>query len=139
LTRLVVDASALVSGIIGAEDRPPALLLDALFDRAFEPVICPRVLVEVRTTLSRPYFQRRITPEELDRTLRSLARACVQLRDPSDPPAVLRDPDDDYLVALALTARARGIVTGDKDLLDHVGLHPPALTLRAACELLRLL
>lgn len=139
MTRLVVDASAFVSGIIGAEDRPPALFLDALFDRAFEPVICPRVLVEVRRTLSRPYFQRRITPPELDRILRSLARACVQLRDPSDPPAILRDPDDDYLVALAITARARGIVTGDKDLLDHAGLHPPALTLRAACELLGLL
>lgn len=56
LTRLVVDASALVSGIIGAEDRPPALLLDAIFDRAFEAVICPRVLAEVQRTLTRPYL-----------------------------------------------------------------------------------
>jgi uncharacterized protein len=139
LTRLVVDASALVSGIIGAGDRPPALLLDAIFDRAFEAVICPRVLAEVQRTLTRPYFQARYSPREVDRTLRSLARACVQLRDPRDPPAVLRDPNDDYLVALALNARARGIVTGDKDLLDHGGLHPPALTPRAACELIALL
>ena len=69
----------------------------------------------------------------------TLARASVQLRDPKDPPPVLRDPTDDYLVALSLTARARAIVTGDKDLLDHPGLHPPALTVRAACEMLGLL
>jgi hypothetical protein len=28
------------------------------------------------------------------------------------------------------------VVTGDRDLLDHAGLNPPALTVRAACELL---
>lgn len=55
-----------------------------------------------------------------------------------DPPSLLRDPTDDDLVALARTARARAIVTGDKDLLEHPGLHPPALTVRAACELLGL-
>ena len=67
-----------------------------------------------------------------------ITSACVQLRDPGDPPSILRDPDDDYLVALALTAGARAIVTGDRDLLDHPGLNPPALTARAACDLLGL-
>jgi putative PIN family toxin of toxin-antitoxin system len=136
LTRLVVDASALVSGIIGAEDTPPAVLVDAIFDRAFEAVVCSKVLTEVQRALGRPYFQARISSAELDQILRALARACAVLRDPRDPPRVLRDPDDDYLVALARTARARAIVTGDKDLLDHAGLHPPALTPRAACEFL---
>ncbi|HZV75264.1 MAG TPA: hypothetical protein VFF79_16255 [Conexibacter sp.] len=35
-------------------------------------------------------------------------------------------------------APLRRIVTGDKDLLEHPGLNPPALTPRAACELLGL-
>jgi predicted nucleic acid-binding protein len=50
----------------------------------------------------------------------------------------LRDPGDDYLVALALAANADAIVTGDKDLLDHPGLQPPAINARQACELLGL-
>lgn len=37
--------------------------------------------------------------------------------DPEVRPAVTRDPDDDYLVALAEAARADALVAGDKDLL----------------------
>ncbi len=59
--------------------------------------------------------------------------------DPASPPATLRDPGDDYLVALAVAAHAEAIVTGDHDLLDHVALEPPAMTARQACERLGLL
>jgi uncharacterized protein len=34
---------------------------------------------------------------------------------------VLRDPKDDYLVALARASDAEAIVTGDRDLLEHPG------------------
>jgi predicted nucleic acid-binding protein len=56
------------------------------------------------------------------------------LPDPVAPPATVRDPRDDYLVALAIGARAEAIVTGDRDLLDHDGLKPPAISPRTACE-----
>lgn len=70
--------------------------------------------------------------------LRFLTQRSVYLR-PEKPAGGPARPTDDYLVALAITARARTIVTGDKDPLDHLGLHPPALTPRAACELVGLL
>ena len=38
--------------------------------------------------------------------------------DPTEPSPVSRDPDDDYLVALADSVRADALVTGDADLLD---------------------
>jgi putative PIN family toxin of toxin-antitoxin system len=139
LTRLVIDASVWLPGMVGADDSPPARLFEALLRAGFASAACPKLITEVRRGLDRPYFRDRVAPEEADRLVRAITRASIQLRDPRDPPAVLRDPDDDYLVALATTARARAIVTGDKDLLDHPGLHPPALTPRAACELLDLL
>jgi uncharacterized protein len=86
----------------------------------------------------RGYFRKRVPEHDIERIVLTIARASVQLRDPENPPPLRRDPTDDYLVALARTARARAIVTGDKDLLDHPGLHPPALTVRATCELLGL-
>ena len=46
---------------------------------------------------------------------------------PKEIAALLRDPDDDYLVALAREARAEAIVTGDRDLLDYIGLEPEAI------------
>jgi len=58
----------------------------------------------------------------------------VLCADPTDPPRVLRDPNDDYLLALAASSGAEAIVTGDKDLLDHPGLQPPAITARQAVE-----
>lgn len=60
------------------------------------------------------------------------------LQNPTDIEPVLRDPDDDYLVALARVSGANAIITGDKDLLDHTDLRPPAIQPRAACELLGL-
>ncbi len=45
---------------------------------------------------------------------------------------MLRDSSDDYLLALARSSKAEAIVTGDKDLLDHAGLQPPAISAREA-------
>ena len=135
MTRLVIDASALLSGIASGPRRPPGLLLAALYRGVFEPIVCPRLLGEVRRGLHKGFFRNHVAEQDIERIVLTLARASVQLRDPRDPPPLLRDPTDDYLVALARTARARAIVTGDKDLLEHPGLHPPALTARAACEL----
>lgn len=51
----------------------------------------------------------------------------------------MRDPADDYLVALARAAPADTIVTGDRDLLERQGLQPPAITAHAVCHQLGLL
>jgi len=67
-----------------------------------------------------------------------IASLALHLPDPVSPPKILRDSDDDYLVALALAANATAIVTGDRDLLDHENLKPPALSARQACEMLGL-
>jgi predicted nucleic acid-binding protein len=69
---------------------------------------------------------------------RFVVDASTVLDDPAEVTALLRDPDDDYLVTLARTAGAEAIITGDRDLLDHHGLQPPAIDARAACELIGL-
>jgi predicted nucleic acid-binding protein len=71
--------------------------------------------------------------------LTGISESAVHFPDPESPGAVLRDPGDDYLIALARAAGVEAIVTGDRDLLEHPGLEPPAITARAACELLGLI
>jgi uncharacterized protein len=140
LKRIVLDPNALASGIVDPHsDRPPRLLFEALEDLAFEVVVCPKLLAELRKTLRKPYFREKLSAEEARKAVRRIEVVAVALDDPTDVEPTLRDPKDDYLLALARQAGAEAIVTGDKDLLDHEGrLEPRAINLREACELLEL-
>jgi len=104
-----------------------------------EAIICPRLLDEVERGLRKPYFHALIGEDEIAEAISIIRAAGSTLDDPVDPPAILRDPEDDYLVALARQAEAEAVVTGDRDLLDHPGLTPPAIDARMACELLALI
>jgi uncharacterized protein len=141
LKRLVVDPNTLASGIAGVRSgSPPALLIRALQASGFEIVVCPEVLREVRKTLRKPYFEKRVSAEEARKAVARIERAAIGREDPKAVEEILRDPTDDYLVALAREAGAEAIVSGDKDLLDHAGeLEPKAVNAREACELLGLL
>jgi putative PIN family toxin of toxin-antitoxin system len=140
LKRLVVDASTLVSGITGSRsESPPCLIYDAVSEMSVEAIICPRLLVEVERALRKPYFHELIEDQEIAEAISIIRDAGTMLDDPVDPPAVLRDPTDDYLVMLARQAGAEAIVTSDLDLLDHASLSPPAVDPRTACKLLALI
>lgn len=140
MKRLVVDASTLTSGVAS---RPgggtPWLLLLALIDLEFEAIVCPRLIQEFGDALGSRYFQERLDVRDLDGIVTSVTGVATMYDDPVRVKPLPRDPDDDYLVALARDARAEAIVSGDKDLLDHLGLEPPAINARDACKLLGLL
>lgn len=102
-------------------------------------IACETLFGEFERGLEGRYFSDRVREEErvlLSAMLRGIATV---LRDPESPPRVVRDLSDDYLVALARAADADAIVTGDRDLLDHEGLEPPAVTAHQACASLGLL
>lgn len=139
MKRLVIDASTLVSGITGSRsESPPCLLYDAISETSVEVVACPRLLDEIERGLRKPYFRDSIGEREIAEAISIIRDAGTMLDDPVDPPAILRDPEDDYLVALARQTNAEAIVTGDRDLLDQAGLVPRAIDARMACELLAL-
>lgn len=139
MKRLVVDASALISGVVSKPASPPALLLSAIHQGAFEPVVCPQLLTELHRALDRPKLRPHLAERTADEIVEGIARASIRFADPDTPEAILRDPNDDYLVALAHAAGAEAIVTGDLDLLDHPDLNPKAIKPREACQLLGLL
>jgi putative PIN family toxin of toxin-antitoxin system len=139
LTRLVIDASTLLSGLLSDSPSPPALILDALRDESFEAIVCPALISQVDRGLRKPYFQARLGELRSRQALNRIEDAAVMLADPVTIEPILRDPTDDFLVALARTARAQAIVTGDHDLLDHPDLRPRAIDARSACELLGLI
>jgi putative PIN family toxin of toxin-antitoxin system len=96
------------------------------------------LLQEFSDALGNRYFQERFDLRDLEAIIASVREAATEYSDPERVVPLLRDPDDDYLVALAREAKAELIVTGDKDMLDHSGLEPPAINARGACRFLGL-
>jgi len=139
LSRFVLDANVLLSALAAHPGAPSAVLLNGVHDGQAEAVTCPALIAEVRKNLSKPYFRRRLPEPDVGEAIEAYVEVAVMLPDPKQPAPVLRDPEDDYLVVLARTANADAIVTGDKDLLDHPGLQPPAIDPRSACEQLGLI
>ena len=126
LVRAVLDVNVLVSGVLSAKGAS-AEVLRASRDGEFELVISEKLLAELRRTLAYPKLRKRI-PQEQAASFANWIRDHGSLaEDPmSRPPVGSRDPDDDYLLALAIY-RSAYLVTGDQDL--HV-LNPdlPILT-----------
>ena len=87
-------------------------------DGGFELIVSSLVLAELRRALAYPKLRKRIAAEDAARFVAWLGRSATVAEDPADPPPLRSpDPGDDYLLALAATARA-ALVTGDRHLLS---------------------
>ena len=71
---------------------------------------------ELSRVLSRDRFDRYVTREERDLFLESLIRDS-DLIETTDHIRACRDPEDDWVLELAVSGNAGYIVTGDSDLL----------------------
>lgn len=104
----------------------PARVVEAVADGAITAVVSQHLLDELAAVLIRPKFRRWISVADAIAFVESLG-GHADLRDDLGPPKTrVRDPDDDYLVALAEAADAV-IVTGDDDLLT-AQIEPVAIT-----------
>lgn len=119
MLRAVADANVLISAALARSPRAPSVLtLDAALDGRAELITSPLLLREVASVLSRQRLRKYVSEEEATRFVADLAAQTTLLVDPpGPPPAVCRDPHDDYLVALAEASGADAIITGDIDLL----------------------
>lgn len=113
--RVVLDLNVVVSGLLSS-GGPNAEILERWFAGEFEVATCPRWLADVERVLRRPRLVSRFGGERVDEFLASADRFGWPAADPLDVPKLCRDPDDDYLLALAYDADA-AVVTGDEDLL----------------------
>jgi putative PIN family toxin of toxin-antitoxin system len=125
--RAVLDVNVLVAAIL-SRDGAPADVVRAWRLGRFELVVSPALLGEMERVLTYPKIRRRI-PERDAAAFVALLRREPLLNDPAAPPPVRpADPGDDYVVALAMSARAV-IVSGDAHLLrlgDRLPVFSPA-------------
>ncbi len=116
--RLVLDTNIVVAGFLW--QGPPYQLVQQAFEGTIELATSPALLVELEGILPREKFASRVAKQSHSAAGLTLRYAeLARLVHPAPiPPVVLRDPDDDHVLACALAAGADLVVSGDSDLLD---------------------
>ena len=132
--RAVLDPNVLISALL-APSGTPARVLGAWVAGAFELVVSESLLAELERALGYPKLRARVEPSEVRELVDLLRQGAEVINDPDDPPEIRSaDPDDNYLIALAASARAI-LVSGDRHLLTL----RDRLPVRSAAEFLALL
>ena len=126
--RVVLDGNVLISALL-SRTGPPAQLMMAWLEGAFELVVSPYLMDELQRALAYPKLRQRVPEMQAAEYLEILARSASLVLDPIGPaPLTSTDPEDDYLIALAASTGSL-LVTGDGHLLelaDRAPIHTPA-------------
>lgn len=116
MPRAVLDPNVLISGLI-SPGGPTGRILALLRDGAFELVTSLLLLDELDGVLRRPKFRRHVTEDEVAEFVDAIRRQIELLEDPpATQPRLSEDPNDEYLVRLARSARVDHLVSGDPHL-----------------------
>lgn len=118
MKRAVVDPSVLVSAFVGNPEAGPGQLVAAWREHRFVMVVSPLLISELGEVLTRPKFTRWSSNDRNVAYVAAFAAQSEHHADPDDAGGHVRDPDDDYLVALARTTKVDAIISLDNDLLD---------------------
>jgi uncharacterized protein len=131
--RVIIDPNVWISALLSPEGAPAGVMRAVLSGEVIA-VVSPQLLDELAMVLARPKFRRWVSLDDADQFVAAVAAKADLHPDATGSRTATRDPDDEYLVALAEVAGAQ-LVTGDADLLD-AGLDPPAISPRALLDLL---
>jgi len=114
--RVVLDPNVLISALLTPRGASARILLH-LRTGAFELVISPALLAELRAVLRRDKFRPYVSLEEAEEFVELIRRESTSMEDPKPPAVPLsEDPGDEYLIQLARAARADALVSGDPHL-----------------------
>ena len=117
--RLVLDTNVVVAGLLW-QGAPRRLIDLAIDDETVTLYSSPVLIEELANTLGYQRFVKRIAL--FDTSIAALVaqyEAMVTLASPTHTPRVVtNDPDDDHVIACAVAANAKLIISGDKHLLS---------------------
>lgn len=136
--RVVADTNILISGLLwhGA----PRQLIDAAQAGVIQLVTSQVLLDELARVARMAKFERRLATLEttVAELLAAYAEKATCIVPATIPPTILRDPDDDAVLAAALGGQAELIVSGDRDLLELGQFRNiPIVSVNAALNVIR--
>jgi hypothetical protein len=120
--RAVLDTNVVVSALIWG--GTPFTLLQAATEGDLLLYTSPALLVELRDVLARSHLASRLERQRssIEQALALYAGLAASVTPAAIPRIVPDDPDDDHVIAAAVTANADLLVSGDRHLLA-LGTH----------------
>jgi len=135
---VVLDTNVAISGLLWG--GPPQQLIDAAISGAIDVFTSAILLAELREALAYPRLTKRLTESgtSVDLTVDRYLAIAHLTAPAAITPTVLGDPDDDHVLACAISAEADLIVTRDTRLLNLKHFHRiPILSATQALERLQ--
>lgn len=116
--RAVIDTNVLLSGLLWR--AAPHDLLEQVRSGKLMLASSSALMAELADVIGRVKFDTILARSNTsrERTLDEVRRLAEVVKPPPLPEPVCRDPDDDYVLALAIAAPVDFIVSGDDDLLS---------------------
>lgn len=123
--RVVLDTNVVVSGYLWG--GVPRQLLQAARQNRLRLFTSTPLLLELTDILGRVKFARKLAAAQLsiDQLVDRYALLATVIHPAAITPTIIDDPDDDQVLACALSAKTEIIVSGDRHLLDlqeHQGI-----------------
>jgi putative PIN family toxin of toxin-antitoxin system len=118
---IVVDTNVLASGLAGFRNptNTVAMILRLWRLGVFTLVTSEYILTELSRTLQSPYFRKRLSPQQITSAMLLLRRKTTITPLTTTVHGVATHPEDDVILATAVSAKADYLVTGDTK-LQHV-------------------
>ena len=116
INRLVIDTNLWISLALGSRKVAEKLIpiISSDYIRVFTSI---ELLDEITETLQKPRLQIYLTQERVKTIFDLLLESTIIITITSDL-KICRDKKDDFLLNLAVDAKANYLLSGDKDLLD---------------------
>ena len=115
MSSAVFDTNVLASGFVNQLGIPGQILLLWTYG-AFELVVSEHILTELEHTFKAPYFSKRLSPNQRAANTALLRREAIMTPIIAQVSDVATHPEDDLILATAMSFPADYLVTGDKKL-----------------------
>ena len=116
--RVTVDTNIVVSAFLWGGN--PRRVIDSAVSRSIVIYTSEALIAELFDVLSRKQFVKQLTTigSSVGKIVDEYTALSKTIDAPDIEPVVIRDPDDDAVIACAVASQSDVIVSGDKDLLD---------------------
>jgi putative PIN family toxin of toxin-antitoxin system len=120
MIRVTLDTNVLASGVVTSAQTVNGQVIQAWRDNKYTLVLSEAILTEFSRTLTQPYFSARLTAAQIEATLNLFRTEATIVPIIVSVSGVATHPEDDPIIATALSGKAHYLVTRDEKLQKKV-------------------